>query len=169
MRPQRAWIGLGANLGQPLRQLQSAVSALALLPHSRLEAVAPLYGSAPIGPADQPDYLNSVALISTTLTPHSLLRELQAIEQAHDRVRERHWGPRTLDLDLLLYAQDVISTPELTLPHPELSRRAFVVLPLLALDPALRLPGGQLLAEVAPALQEQDIHPVAQTGWWQGS
>ena len=169
MRPQRAWIGLGANLGQPLRQLQSAISALALLPHTTLEAVAPLYGSAPIGPADQPDYLNSATRISTTLTPHALLRELQAIEQAHDRVRERHWGPRTLDLDLLLYAHDVISTPELELPHPELTRRAFVVLPLLALDPALRLPDGQPVAELAPTLAGQAIALLAPAGWWQGS
>ena len=167
-RPLRAWIGLGANLGQPLVQLQSAVRALAQLPDTRLLAVSPLYGSAPVGPADQPDYLNAAALLLTSLAPHTLLRELQAIEKAHDRVRERHWGPRTLDLDLLLYGADVIATPELKVPHPELTHRAFVVLPLLDLEPELSLPDGSALKDLLPTLSGQDIHRVAASGWWQG-
>ena len=168
MRPLRAWIGLGANLGQPLAQLQSAIGALSQLPDTLLLAVSPLYGSAPVGPADQPDYLNAAALLQTSLPPHALLRELQAIENAHDRVRERHWGPRTLDLDLLLYDADIIATPELKVPHPELSHRAFVVLPLLDLEPGLSLPDGSALKGLLPALSGQGIHPVAASGWWQG-
>lgn len=163
-----AWIGLGANLGEPRAQLQSAVAALAGLPGTTLEAVSRLYGSAPIGPADQPDYLNAAARLHTTLPPHQLLRELQAIEIAHDRRRERHWGPRTLDLDLLVFAGDEILTPELTVPHPELTRRAFVLLPLLDLDPALKLPDGTVLAGLLPGVAEQRIVSVAASGWWQG-
>lgn len=168
MKVRSAWIGLGANLGQPRAQLQSAVAALAALPGSGLEAVSRLYGSAPIGPADQPDYLNAAARLHTTLPPHQLLRELQAIETAHDRRRERHWGPRTLDLDLLLFAGDEILTPALTVPHPELVRRAFVLLPLLDLDPELRLPDDTALAGLLPAVAGQHIIAVAASGWWQG-
>ena len=131
--------------------------------------MAPLYGSAPVGPADQPDYLNSTVRISTLLTPHALLRELQVIENAHDRVRERHWGPRTLDLDLLLFAGDIINTPELRVPHPELVHRAFVAFPMLDIDPDLILPDGRPLAALRAVLAGQDIRLLAASGWWQGS
>lgn len=145
----RAYIGLGANLGEPLAQLRAAVAALAALPGSTLAAVSPLYRSAPLGPAGQPDYYNAVAALDTPLPPHALLAALQAIETAQGRVRLERWGPRTLDLDLLLYGADVIATPDLTVPHAELAQRCFVLVPLHDLAPALVLPDGRPLAQLA--------------------
>lgn len=147
--PVRAYIGLGANLGEPLAQLRAAVAGLAALPGSTLVAVSPLYRSAPLGPAGQPDYFNAVTSLDTCLTPHGLLAALQAIETANGRVRLERWGPRTLDLDLLLYGNDRIATPDLTVPHPELGQRCFVLVPLHDLAPELILPDGRVLAELA--------------------
>lgn len=166
MTPRSAYIGLGANLGQPLQQLRSAVAALATLPESRLAAVSRLYGSAPIGPADQPDYLNTAVRLDTLLTPHALLAALQSIENAHGRERLRHWGERTLDLDLLLYDQDQIHTATLVVPHPEMTRRAFVLLPLSDLDPELIMPDGNTIASYLPGVASQDLHLLAGPDWW---
>lgn len=163
----RAYIGLGANLEQPLQQLRGAVSALALLPDSTLHAVSPLYGSTPVGPQDQPDYLNAVARLDTRLTPHALLRAMQAIELDHGRTRRIRWGARTLDLDLLLFAEDIIRTTDLTVPHPELSNRVFVVQPLLALDARLCLPSGQALQDLPAASTRAGLALLAPAGWWQ--
>lgn len=150
-----AFIGLGANLGDPVGTLQSAVRALRTLPATTLGAVSAAWRSAPLGPPGQPDYVNAAARISTGLTPHGLLAALQAIEQAHGRERGLRWGARTLDLDLLLFGDDVISTHDLVVPHPELARRNFVVVPLLELAPALVLPDGRALADL-PAAQDPD-------------
>jgi len=136
--PVIAYIGLGSNLGDPLAQVRSGLQALAGLPHSRLLRSAGLYRSAPLGPSGQPDYINSVAALETELPPLELLCELQRIEDAHGRVRAERWGPRTLDLDLLLYGELQLDTPELVIPHPEIARRSFVLRPL-----------GELLAEDA--------------------
>ncbi len=137
----RAWIGLGSNLDRPWQQLERAFQALDTLPESRLAARSSLYRSAPMGPADQPDYLNAVALLETALEPLELLDRLQAIEQAQGRKRERHWGPRTLDLDLLLYDDLVMDHPRLRLPHPGIGQRDFVLIPLLELAGELEIPG----------------------------
>lgn len=140
-----AFIGLGANLGNAEATLRSAVAALRALPGCRLAGLSSLYRSAPVGPAGQDDYLNAVARLDTPLPPHALLAALHAIEGAHGRVRELRWGPRTLDLDLLLYGNDRIATPDLTVPHPELTSRNFVVIPLLEIFPGATLPGGDPL------------------------
>lgn len=144
-----AYIGLGSNLagslGSPLAQLQQAVQALAALPETGLIAVSPAYGSIAVGP-EQPDYTNAVAHLRTSLAPLDLLDQLQAIEQAHERVRIQHWGPRTLDLDLLLYADQTIDLPRLQVPHPYLTQRNFVLYPLAAINPDLVLPCGTALA-----------------------
>ncbi|WP_341501987.1 2-amino-4-hydroxy-6-hydroxymethyldihydropteridine diphosphokinase [Gallaecimonas sp. GXIMD4217] len=137
-----AYIGLGANLAQPARQLRLALHALAALPGSKLLGASSLYHSAPMGPQDQPDYVNAVAALETELEPLALLDALQAIERQQGRVRKRRWGERTLDLDLLLYAGREIDHPRLTLPHPGLTQRPFVLAPLCELAPALTLPGG---------------------------
>lgn len=163
----RAYIGLGANLGDPRAQLRGAVQALAAIPETRLTAVSRLYGSAPVGPQDQPDYLNAVAAVETTLTPHRLLAALQAIENGAGRVRERHWGPRTLDLDLLLYAGDEIRTDTLTVPHPEMTNRAFVIVPLLDIAPGCVLPNGLKAANLPAATPGPDLRVLADSGWWQ--
>lgn len=142
-----AYIGLGSNLEQPLIQLQRAVRALSHLPQSRLCAVSRVYRSAPVGPAGQPDYLNAAAHIETTLEALALLDALQAIEQDQGRRRPVRWGPRTLDLDLLLYGEQRIDHPRLIVPHPHLRERNFVLLPLADLDRGeLLLPDGEDLA-----------------------
>lgn len=142
-----AWIGLGANLGEAEATLRSAVAALRALP-GRLAGLSSLYRSAPLGPAGQADYLNAVARLDTPLAPHALLAALQAIENANGRVRGVRWGPRTLDLDLLLYGNDRIATADLTVPHPELVHRNFVVIPLLELEAKACLPDGRRLADL---------------------
>ncbi|WP_260843118.1 2-amino-4-hydroxy-6-hydroxymethyldihydropteridine diphosphokinase [Sedimenticola selenatireducens] len=136
-----AYIGLGSNLADPVSQVQLACSELKQLPESHVLACSSLYRSPPMGPADQPDYINAVAAIETTLTPHQLLAELQAIEQRHGRKRERRWGARTLDLDLLIYAEMALSDERLTLPHPGLAERDFVLYPLQEIAPSLVVPG----------------------------
>src|SRR5512143_2239 len=146
----RVYIGLGSNLDDPLSQVQTAIDELASLPQSRLHEVSPLYRTPPLGPADQPDYINAVAAIDTDLEPLALLDQLQRIEQHHGRVRGRlRWGPRTLDLDILLYGDRLITNERLTVPHPGLHERPFVIFPLLAIAPELLLPDGTSIASLA--------------------
>lgn len=152
-----AFVGLGANLGAPEATLRSAVAAMRALPGTRVTGLSSLYRSAPVGPAGQDDYLNAVARLDTTLTPHELLSALQAIENAHGRVRQERWGPRTLDLDLLLHGDDCIATPELTLPHAELTNRNFVLVPLLEIAPDAALPVGAPLSLLAAAGDRQGL------------
>ena len=146
-----AFVGLGANLGAPEATLRAAVAALRSLPGCSLTGLSSLYRSAPVGPAGQDDYLNAVARLDTGLPPHELLRALQGIEDAHGRVRELRWGPRTLDLDLLLFGNDRIVTVDLVVPHPEMTKRNFVLLPLLEIAADARLPDGAPLAALAAA------------------
>lgn len=144
----RAYVGLGSNLDHPSAQIQQAFQALAGLPASHLVAMSPRYRSAPVGgPADQPDYINAVAALDTALNPYELLAALQAIETRQGRVRLVRWGPRTLDLDVLLYGATVCNDPRLTLPHPRLHERAFVLYPLYDIAPGLILPGQGTLIE----------------------
>ena len=137
--PQLAYIGLGSNLESPVEQVREALHELALLPLSRVIAASSLYASRPVGPQDQPDFINAVAALETHLSPLALLDQLQALEQQHRRRRQRHWGPRTLDLDLLLYANNAIDKPRLRVPHPHMTSRAFVLLPLAEIAPSLNL------------------------------
>ena len=143
-----AYIGLGSNLGDPRAQVEQAFAELAVLPRTQLVATSPLYQSVAVGPGDQPDYINAVAHITTTLEPLALLDQLQALEHRHQRVRIEHWGPRTLDLDLLLYADAVIDLPRLQVPHPYLSQRNFVLYPLAAIAADLVLPCGTSIASL---------------------
>lgn len=153
-----AWIGLGANLGDPQAALRSALAALARLPGTSLAKVSALYRSAPVD-AGGPDYFNAVAQLSTTLEPLALLRALQRIENDAGRERPYRNAPRTLDLDLLLHGERRIATPELTVPHPRLHERAFVLLPLADVAPQ-RVPPAALLAVAG-----QRIERVAEGGW----
>jgi 2-amino-4-hydroxy-6-hydroxymethyldihydropteridine diphosphokinase len=144
-----AFIGIGANLGDAKANVQDALARLARLPQTRLLAHSASYRSAPID-STGPDYINAAACIDTTLDAHELLAELHGIEQAHGRERPYRNAPRTLDLDLLLYGEEVIETPALSVPHPRLLERAFVVLPLLEIAPDLAVPGhGPLRASLA--------------------
>ncbi len=151
-----AYIGLGSNLQQPLLQIQQALNELAALPDTGLLGTSPFYLSQAVGP-EQPDFINAVALLDTQLAPIVLLDELQKIEQIHQRKREIHWGPRTLDLDILLYDQQQVDLPRLQIPHPFLTQRAFVLLPLLDLDKDLSLPDGNLLRAYLVQCQDQKI------------
>ena len=133
-----AYVGLGSNLQSPRDQVTQALDELARLPACQLIAASSLYRSAPLGPA-QPDYINAVVALRTELAPLALLRQLQALEQQHGRVRLERWGPRTLDLDLLLYDDLEMATEVLILPHPEMARRNFVLVPLAEIAPDLRM------------------------------
>ena len=139
--PETVYVGLGSNLQDPVSQVRGGIADLARLPQCRLLASSSLYASAPLGPQDQADFVNAVAVLDTTLSPLDLLDALQAIETAHARVRERHWGPRTLDLDLLMFGAATFDLPRLQVPHPEMHKRVFVLEPLLELTPDLVIPG----------------------------
>lgn len=154
--PVRAWVGLGANLGDAQGTLAAAIDALARLPQTQLAARSSLWRSAPVD-AGGPDYVNAVAALDTTLSPLALLDALQAIEAAHGRTRPYHHAPRTLDLDLLLHGGIEMQSPRLTLPHPRLHLRAFVLEPLAELAPDLEIPGRGPLAPWRAAAAGQAV------------
>jgi 2-amino-4-hydroxy-6-hydroxymethyldihydropteridine diphosphokinase len=134
-----AWLGLGSNLGDRREWLEQALRTLHAMPGIRVEAVSSVVETKAIGP-EQPDYLNAVARVETRLSPMALLGVLHGLEDAAGRTREERWGPRTLDLDLLLFADRVVDTPLLTIPHPRIAERLFVLMPLCELNPELRHP-----------------------------
>lgn len=152
----RAWVGLGANLGDPAATLRTALAELGTIPRTRLLAHSSIYVTRPVD-ASGPDYCNAVAALETGLPPLELLAQLQGIENAHGRERPHRNAPRTLDLDLLLYEGLVIDTRELTLPHPRMHQRAFVLAPLLEIDPATTLPGLGPASEFFDKVSQQSI------------
>lgn len=158
MPPVKAYIGIGSNLGDPLQQVRDVIPMLANMPGTRLAGVSSLYRSEPVSELAQDDYINAVAAIETALEPAALLLELQALEFAFYRQRDpgQKWGPRTMDLDILLYANRVMNDSYLVIPHPEMHRRLFVLLPLLEVAGDLYLAGlGSLsyLAGQAPSIR----------------
>lgn len=158
----QVFIALGANLGAPLTQIHQAVAALQQLPRTRFIACSPLYGSHPMGPSDQPDYVNGVAWLDTELTPHQLLDATQQIELDQGRVRKaERWGPRTLDLDLLLFGQEQVQDERLTIPHYGMKDRAFVLVPLFDLVPDLQLPCGSALQDWVATCDRSGLFPLA--------
>ncbi len=158
----RCYIGLGANLEAPLQQLQQAVAALRQLPQSELVAVSSFYGSKPMGPQDQPDYVNAVAALDTRLSAEALLDALQQIEQNQGRQRKAdRWGARTLDLDILLYGDAQIDTARLTVPHYGLHQREFVVYPLLEIAAQLQIPGRGALQHIAQQVPRNGLTMLA--------
>jgi len=152
-----AYIALGSNLREPRRQLRAAFAALAQLPGSELIARSSLYRSAPVGYADQPDFVNAAAALRTTLHARELLDALLAIERAHGRVREFPNAPRTLDLDIALYGDQVIETPGLSVPHPRLHQRAFVVVPLAEIAPLAVVPGRGRVRDLLGAIDAGSV------------
>lgn len=149
---ERVYIGLGSNLATPLEQLRSALAALAALPQTQLVAQSSFYASDPLGPADQPRYVNAVATLDSELSPLHLLDALQTIELEQGRTRKaERWGPRTLDLDILLFGDLQLDEPRLTVPHYHMHARAFVLYPLAEIAPDLQLPDGRTLAELLDA------------------
>ena len=154
--PEVAFIGLGANLGDPRAALDAAFVALVGLPDTTLRAASSLYRSAPID-SSGPDYLNAVVQLETRLAPRTLLGELQRIERVHGRERPYRNAPRTLDLDLLMYGDRRLKTKPLTVPHPRLHERAFALLPLAELAPHLMIPGHGAIGALLPAIAAQRI------------
>jgi len=153
-----AYVALGSNLAHPLQQVQSALAALGALPDTTRVAYSSLYLSAPLGPPGQPDYINAVCALDTRLPPERLLDRLLEIEDRHGRIRgAERWGPRTLDLDLLLYGDVQMQTTRITLPHPRLHERNFVLYPLYELAPALIIPGHGALAELIKRCPAQGL------------
>ncbi|MFJ3667547.1 2-amino-4-hydroxy-6-hydroxymethyldihydropteridine diphosphokinase [Streptomyces sp. NPDC090106] len=161
--PQRAVIALGSNLGNRLETLQGAIDALEDTPGVRVKAVSPVYETEPWGvePDSQPSYFNAVVVVKTTLPPSSLLERAHAVEEAFHRVREEHWGARTLDVDIVAYADVVSADPHLTLPHPRAHQRAFVLVPWHDVDPQAQLPGHGPVAGLLTALADDGVTPRA--------
>jgi 2-amino-4-hydroxy-6-hydroxymethyldihydropteridine diphosphokinase len=163
--PVIAYLGLGANLGEPRRQLAEALDRLNTAEEVEVTRVSGFYRNPPLGPPDQPWYVNAVARVRTRLGPDELLGLLQRVETAMGRVRGERWGPRRLDLDLLLYNGEVIFAPDLVVPHPEMHRRVFVLIPLaeiapLAWHPVLGKSAADLLSELDPAARTA-LEPIA--------
>jgi 2-amino-4-hydroxy-6-hydroxymethyldihydropteridine diphosphokinase len=146
---RRAYIGLGSNLDEPSSQIERAIELLDSIPRTRLVSRSSLYESAPLGPVEQPDFVNAVAEILTSLDASSLLTHLQEIERSQGRTRDVRWGPRILDLDLLIFGDAEIHLPELTVPHPGIAKRNFVLLPLREIAPEFEVPGLGRIADIA--------------------
>lgn len=169
-----AYIGLGSNLNQPETQIAIAIGSISTLPEIQLIARAPLYKSSPVGPQDQPDFINTAIKIRTTFSPDALLSALQHIERSQGRVKTRHWGERSIDLDILLYSNLLYdnqlydnqlhnnqpnqnSSSRLIIPHPELQNRDFVLKPLLDICPTLSLPSGAPLSRLLSQCPDNNL------------
>lgn len=151
-----AYLGLGSNLGDRARFLSDAIRLLRGLTGVRVTAVSPVYETKPVGLVDQPDFLNLVVAVETNLRPAQLFAACQGVENALGRKRDVRWGPRTLDIDILCYGSLTSADPALTLPHPRLVERAFVLVPLATLAPELRL-AGKTIRELAAAVDQTGV------------
>jgi 2-amino-4-hydroxy-6-hydroxymethyldihydropteridine diphosphokinase len=159
---QPAYIGVGSNLGDPRHQVQDALGRLGQLPGTRLILKSGMYASKPFGPIAQPDYVNAVAALLTQLTPKQLLRELRRIEYTMGRPEQHErWGPRVIDLDLLSYGREHSVDPELTLPHPGIVERNFVLYPLAEITPDLEIPGLGRVAQLAGRIGSDGLHALS--------
>ncbi len=156
-----AYVGLGSNLGEPRQHLTLALRELDAVPHTRLVKASSLYRSAPVGYADQPEFLNAVAQLETGLPAARLLAELQGIEARHGRSRSFANAPRTLDLDLLLFGKEEIRGESLEVPHPRMHERAFVLQPLLEIAPQAVIPGRGPASELLPRCAGQSVERIA--------
>ncbi len=155
-----AYIGLGSNLSgnnaSPRQHINTAIQSLGEIQSTRTTKISSLYKSKPVGPQDQADYINAVVQIETELEPLILLDSLQAIENEHGRVRNERWGPRTLDLDILMYGEDIIQNDRLTIPHPEMLNRCFVIVPLIEINANCIIPGKGRVSDFLAGI-EQDV------------
>jgi len=153
----QVFIALGANIAQPIKQIRRAIALLCLLPQTRLVKTSSFYCTAPIGYADQPDFINAVVEISTSLSAQELLESMLAIESALGRERMLPNGPRTIDLDLILYGDQFIQEEELIVPHPRMHERAFVLVPLTEIAPDIAIPGHGQAAALLPNTTDQTL------------
>ncbi len=156
----QVFVGLGSNLSDPIKQVNRALRSLDELAQTRMVSCSKLYGSAPQGPQDQPDFVNAVCLLETQLTPMDLLLALQGIEQAQGRVKKRHWGERLIDLDILLFDDLTVSLPELTIPHVEIANRDFVLIPLFEIAPDASVPNQGSVRSLISRLNTSYLHPI---------
>ncbi|VAW53907.1 2-amino-4-hydroxy-6-hydroxymethyldihydropteridinepyrophosphokinase [hydrothermal vent metagenome] len=147
MNDQIAYIGLGSNLNQPFQQIKSAIKAIDALPNVTVRTDSGYYTSKPMGPGDQPDFVNAVIEIETSMCAMKLLGNCQKIEQQQGRIKTRHWGERSIDLDILLFSDCQIESEKLIIPHPGVSLRDFVYMPLLKINPEIIIPGHGLLKD----------------------
>ena len=155
------YIGLGSNLENPVNQVRTAIGELSQMRESKRIVVSRLYRSPPMGSVDQPDYINAVMWVRTLLDPFELLDELLNIEKTHGRIRHGgRWGPRTLDLDLLLYEDRQINDLRLTVPHPGIQNRGFVLYPLSEINPTLYIPGRGLISHLLTRCPCEDLSPI---------
>ncbi|MFI6039376.1 2-amino-4-hydroxy-6-hydroxymethyldihydropteridine diphosphokinase [Streptomyces sp. NPDC051315] len=159
--PQRAVVSIGSNLGNRMETLQGAIDALEDTPGLRVKAVSPVYETEPWGvePGSQPSYFNAVVILKTTLPPSSLLERAHAVEEAFHRVRDERWGARTLDVDIVAYADVVSDDPHLTLPHPRAHERAFVLAPWHDVEPTAQLPGRGTVADLLDTVTREGVAP----------
>jgi 2-amino-4-hydroxy-6-hydroxymethyldihydropteridine diphosphokinase len=162
-----AFIGLGGNIGDPRVTMAAALAALDADPGVAVESVSSLYRTPPWGITDQPDFLNAAALLSTTLTPRELLARCLETEKSLHRVRDKRWGPRSVDLDVLLFGDFEIDEPGLELPHPRMMDRAFVLVPLHEIEPELAV-GGVRLRDRLEELGREGIERIEGPDWWRG-
>lgn len=152
------YVGLGSNLADPKMQITNALAALSTIKDTRVTAVSSIYLSKPLGPQDQPDFVNAVCQLATNLSAEHLLDSLQAIESEFGRVRkEERWGARVLDLDILLFDHDIINSPRLTIPHYDMTNREFVMTPLAEISHDLNLPSGESVRQIAEKLPQNDM------------
>ncbi len=158
--PVEAFVGLGANLGEPETQVRRAIAALGQFPRTRLIAASSLYRSAPVGVGEQPDFINAVAKVETTLSARELLEELLTAESRFGRERPSPGAPRTLDLDLLLYGDRVIAEPGLAVPHPRMHERAFVLMPLAEIAAQISIPRKGGVRTLLAACRNQKVHRI---------
>lgn len=161
--PKRAVLSLGSNLGNRLETIQGAIDALEDTPGVRVKAVSPVYETEPWGvePGSQPTYFNAVIVLKTTLPPSSLLERAHAVEEAFHRVREERWGARTIDVDIVAYADVLSEDAELTLPHPRAHERAFVLAPWHDVDPDAQLPGHGPVSQLLDTITREGVAPRA--------
>lgn len=156
---EQVFIGLGSNLEDPRQQLNAAVQALAGLPETRLLRTSRFYASKPQGPQDQPDFMNAVCLLETALSPQALLEALQTIERQQGRIKQRHWGERCIDLDILLYGDHIIHSEHLCVPHQAMAQRDFVLLPLAEISAGRVIPGYGTVEALITRLDQRFVVP----------
>ncbi|MDH3980614.1 MAG: 2-amino-4-hydroxy-6-hydroxymethyldihydropteridine diphosphokinase [Gammaproteobacteria bacterium] len=154
----RVYVGIGSNLNDPVAQVKEAIEELEVLPDTIMEACSSLYSCKPMGPQDQPDFVNAVVALDTLLSPADLLQRLQRIEELQGRERDgEKWGPRILDLDLLMYGKKVIDTDELKVPHPGMHERDFVIIPLAEIAGNISIPGHGLLTTLINKVENHSL------------
>jgi 2-amino-4-hydroxy-6-hydroxymethyldihydropteridine diphosphokinase len=156
-----AFLGLGSNLESPLKQLTNAIESIKAIPSTTLLQTSSFYKNSPVGPQDQPDFLNAVVSIDTELRPYKLLDYLQEIETRQGRTRDIRWGARTLDLDILLFGDEIINTKRLVIPHREMHKRGFVIQPLYEIAPDLEIPGQGLLKDLIRYINTSDMYKIS--------